>query len=495
MNNIMGLIPVVLFLLLMLSISFYVRREAVRREGGFINEYFIGGRRLGGFVLAMTTVATYSSVSSFVGGPGQAWNIGYGWLYMAMVQVVVIFLVLGIFGKKMAIIARKINAITVIDVIRRRYQSDLLANLAACVIVIFFSATMVAQFVGGAKLFEVFTGYDYLIGLALFGLIVVLYTTVGGFRGVAITDTLCALAMIIGMLLLSVGVIKTGGGLAAIADTIKNTDSAMLEPLSDGKMPYTLYFTQWLLVGVCTIALPQSVVRSLSYKDTKSLHRAMIIGTVVIAVVTFGMHWVGILTKGFMTAPVETYGGTIDNIIPYAIAHTMHPVLAGITIIGPIAATISTVSSLLIAASSAIIKDVCLNIAEKQQKEYSDKTLAVASMGLTIILGLLVFWIAIEPPSVIWKINMFAFGGLEAAFFWILLFGLFWSKSNKTGAICSLSGGVATYCITMALGYKFLSMHQIVLAIIVALVCFLVGNALGKPHDEDTQRLFFPEKF
>lgn len=136
----------------------------------------------------MTTVATYSSVSSFVGGPGQAWSIGFGWIYMSVVQVTALLLVLGILGKKMAMVSRKIDAVTIIDVIRHRYQSDVLANISAIIIVIFFAATMVAQFVGGAKLFEAVTGYSYLTGLIVFGLVVVIYTTVGGFRGVAITE-------------------------------------------------------------------------------------------------------------------------------------------------------------------------------------------------------------------------------------------------------------------------------------------------------------------
>ena len=156
----------------------------------------------------MTTVATYSSVSSFVGGPGQAWDIGFGWIYMSVVQVTALFLVLGILGKKMAIVSRKINAVTVIDVIRHRYQSDALANLSAVIIVLFFSATMVAQFVGGAKLFEAVTGYSYVVGLVVFGLVVVIYTAVGGFRGVAVTDALCAIAMLLGMFILLVGILK-----------------------------------------------------------------------------------------------------------------------------------------------------------------------------------------------------------------------------------------------------------------------------------------------
>jgi len=93
MTNIFALAPVIIFLVFLLGISAYIQRASKEeRSKDFAKDYFIGGRTLGGFVLAMTTAATYSSVSTFVGGPGVAWNIGYGWLYMAMVQVVVIFL-------------------------------------------------------------------------------------------------------------------------------------------------------------------------------------------------------------------------------------------------------------------------------------------------------------------------------------------------------------------------------------------------------------------
>lgn len=156
MNNVSILIPMLCFLAFMIILSIMIRRqqESSGRMKNFVQQYFIGNRDLGGFVLAMTTVATYSSVSSFVGGPGMAWQVGFGWIYMAIVQITAIFLVLGVFGKRVALISRKINAVTIIDIIRTRYQSDLLANISAFIIVLFFCATMVAQFVGGAKLLK-----------------------------------------------------------------------------------------------------------------------------------------------------------------------------------------------------------------------------------------------------------------------------------------------------------------------------------------------------
>ncbi len=496
MGNIVNLVPVIIFLLALLSISAYIQRASkANRQKDFAKDYFIGGRTLGGFVLAMTTAATYSSVSTFVGGPGVAWIIGYGWLYMAIVQVIVIFLVLGVFGKKIALIAREIDAVTVIDVLRARYHSNFLANMSALVIVAFFCATMVAQFVGAAKLFEAVTGFSYISGLTLFGLIVVFYTTIGGFKGVAVTDACCAIAMIVGMCILMGGMMSAGGGFDKITTYIATQHPDMLEPLSRGKMPISLYISQWLLVGICTLSLPQSVVRGISYKDTKALHRAMIIGTIVIGAMTIIATWIGILSKGILTENIATYGGSVDNIMPTAIIKSLSPFWAGVIIIGPIAATISTVSSLLLSSSSSIVKDVYMNIKGEKHETLSNNQVRLYSLAATIILGLLVYAIAINPPSVIWQINMFAFGGLETAFFWVLIFGLFWPKANKYGAIAAMSGGVLIYCVTMAMKIKVMDLHQIVLGIGFSLLLFLLGNSLGEPVDEKTQRIFFPERF
>ena len=491
MGNLATLLPLLAFMALMVGISFYVRREAA--GSSFLQNYFVGNRSLGGFVLAMTTVATYSSVSSFVGGPGMAWKIGFGWIYMAVVQVTAIFLVLGIFGKRVAILARRLNAVTVVDIIRARFQSDFLAGLAAFIIVLFFCGTMTAQFVGGAKLFSAVTGYSYETGLLLFGFAVVVFTAIGGFRAVALTDTCCAIAMMMGIVLLLYYVLEAGGGYDAIMGSIAANHPEMLEPLSGGNMPWGLYFTQWILVGICTIALPQSVVRGISYKDTKGLHHAMLIGTVVIGFMNIGINFAGILAHGVLTGELASYG-TVDNIIPTTIATVMPPALAGLAIIGPLAASISTISSLLLVASSAIIKDVYLHYRTERGEETSPRRLRILSMAATTVIGLVVFFIALTPPSVIWLINMFAFGGLETAFFWTLLLGLFWRRANKLGALLSMGGGTVVYCLAQGLGFKLMGLHQITIGIACSLFFFLLGSYLGKPEDERVLDMFFPRK-
>ena len=415
---------------------------------------------------------------------------------MAVVQVTALVLLYGILGKKMALVSRKLDAVTVIDVIRARYSSNALANVSAVVVVLFFAATMVAQFVGGAKLFEAVTGYSYLVGLVLFGVAVVLFTTIGGFRGVAVTDAICGVAMLIGIFVLAAGILAAGGGYENIMDTIRANRPEMLEPFGGGSMPASLYFTQWLLVGIFTFVLPQSAVRCMGFKNTKALHGAMIMGTVIIGLMMIGVTSLGVLSAGVLTGDLASYGGSVDNIIPQAIAQTLPPWLAGVAIIGPIAASISTVSSLLIASSSAIIKDVYLHHCESSGKKPTERKIARSSQAVTLCVGAIVFVLAIVPPDVIWKINMFAFGGLETAFFWVLVCGLFWKRAGKWGALLSTIGGTASYCLCMALGFKVMGLHQIVIGITVAGVLMMVGSLLGRRDAADEERMcevFFPE--
>ncbi len=487
------LLPLILFLLVALGVSIVVRRRTAAAGGGFVNSYFIGNRALGGFVLAMTTIATYGSVSSFVGGPGQAWQTGFGWVYMAVVQVTALVLLYGIFGKKMGLVSRRLNAVTVVDVVRARYGSNALANLSALVIVLFFAATMVAQFVGGAKLFEAVTGYSYVVGLVLFGIAVVLFTTIGGFRGVAVTDALCGIMMLVGIVVLAFGILSAGGGYEAIMQSIKASSPQMLEPFSGGTMPASLYFTQWLLVGVFTFVLPQSVVRTMGYKDVKSLHSAMIWGTVIIGAMMIGVTSLGVLSAGVLTEDLAAYGSSVDNIIPTVIARSLPPVLAGVAIIGPVAASISTVSSLLISSSSAIIKDVYLAWCADHGRTPAERTVAFSSQATTLLIGLLVFALSIVPPDVIWKINMFAFGGLETAFFFVLVCGLFWKRANATGALASMAGGTVAYCACMAAGFKVADLHQIVIGIMVAGILMVAGTLASRQRPEARMDVFFPE--
>lgn len=482
-------VPLLLFLLALLFIA---RSEACKSGGDFIKSYFLGDRALQGFVLAMTLVATYGSVSSFVSGPGLAWRYGLGWVVFAAPQIITGFLVLGVLGKKMSLVSRRIGAITVIDVIVARFKSSALGAFLSLSLLFFFIAMMVGQFIGGAQLISQAAGIHYVAGLVLFGSVVVLYTTFGGFRAVAITDTVCALLMLAGMGVLAADIIGEAGGLTLLMQKIAKDAgaqqaAAFIDPTSCGALPLTLLFSSWILVGFATVALPQSAVRCMAYKSTQDLHLAMIVSTVVCGALMIGMTLLGFLARAAVPES-EAFGGNTDAMIPYLITHHMNPWVAGITLVAPIAATMSTVSSLLIAASSAIIKDLIL----RRYSLLPDRSEKVARFAkiCTFFIGLLSLILAINPFEIIVWINMFAFGGLEIAFLCPLVGGLFWSRATAKGAWVSVLGGLAVYAWACLAKPDLGGWHAVSTALVVSIISFvLVSLAETKNINQD----FFPQ--
>ena len=243
-GNIWGLLPVFLFMMAMLAVSIYLRNAASKKSSGnFLNEYFTGSRSLGGFVLAMTTVATYSSVSSFVGGPGQAWDIGFIRISIRRGTSDRMDLYVRRSGDGFVSRAghpRQKKWPSCPEDQRgdghRRHPPQISVRCAGQPVgghhrtVLFRDDGRAVC--GGAKLFEAVTGYSYVVGLVVFGLVVVIYTAVGGFRGVAVTDALCAIAMLVGMFILLVGILKAGGGYASIMEQITVRRPELLEPFS-----------------------------------------------------------------------------------------------------------------------------------------------------------------------------------------------------------------------------------------------------------------------
>ena len=167
------IIPIILYLLVILYIAYLVSKKKNEAGVNFTEEYYIGSRNMGGLVLAMTIIATYVGASSFIGGPGVAYKLGLGWVLLACIQVPTAFFTLGILGKKLAIISRKINGVTIIDLLRARYKSDIVVILCSIAMLIFFVGAIVAQFVGGGRLFESVTGLPYIVGLVIFSAVVI----------------------------------------------------------------------------------------------------------------------------------------------------------------------------------------------------------------------------------------------------------------------------------------------------------------------------------
>lgn len=481
----MLIIPIFIYILAILVIAWQTGKHK-HKAGKFMEEYFIGSRSMGGLVLAMTLISSYVGASSFIGGPGVAYNLGLSWVFLACIQVPTAFFTLGILGKKLAIISRKINGVTITDYLRARYESNLVIVLASLMMLIFFIGTIVAQFVGGARLFESVTGLSYNFGLILFTAVVIIYTTFGGFRAVTITDAIQGIVMLLATGLLFFIILEKGNGMENIMQTLLKTNPNLLTPDSNGAVSKPFILSFWMLVGVGVLGLPVTEVRCMGFKDSKAMHRAMIIGTSIVGILMLGMHLVGV-----MGAAVEPGVEVGDKIIPILAIKNMHPILAGVFIAGPLAAIMSSVDSLLIMSSAAIVKDLYINYIDKNPSESKIKKLSFAT---SLLLGIIVFILALNPPKLLVWINLFALAGQEAAFFCPILLGLYWKRANATGAAVSMIFSVVFYLYTVIMNIKIMNMHQIVPTIVFSVLLFTIGSYFGKPNSEKVNELFFSEK-
>lgn len=480
------ILPLIGYLILVYILAAYANR-ILSASGNFLEEYFIGSRQMGGFVLAMTLVATYTSASSFVGGPGVAYKMGLGWVLLAMIQLPAAWLSLSVLGKKYAIIARRINAVTINDILRARYDNKWVVIFGSLSLVVFFIAAMVAQFVGGARLFEGMTGLSYNTGLMIFAVTVVLYTTIGGFRAVALTDAVQGVVMMIGTTALLYGVVKAGGGIPQLVASLHQTDPALITPAGPDHFlnkPFILSF--WVLVCFGVIGIPHTAVRCFGYKDSRSMHRAVILGTFVMGYLMLGMHLCGAF--GRVIVPGLTIG---DKIMPALTLEVLPPVFAGIFLAGPLAAIMSTIDSQLILASATIVKDLYINYVKKGEKE----NVRVRGMSFitTAIIGMIVLGAAFNPPDLIVWLNLFAFGGLQAAFLWPLVLGLYWKRANAPGALAAMMTGVGSYFYFATYVKRVAGMHVIVPVLAITLGVFVVISLVTPRPNARTLGIFWGE--
>lgn len=465
------LLPLIGYLLLVFGLSVYAYRR--RQAGNFLNEYFLGGRSMGGFVLAMTLIGTYVSASSFIGGPGAAYKYGLGWVLLSMIQLPTMLLSLGILGKKFAILARRYNAITLNDMLYARYNSPLLVWFASISLLVAFIGAMAVQFIGGARLLETAANIPYDIGLLIFGVTIALYTTFGGFRASVLNDAMQGIVMLIGTVILLVGVIYAAGGLHSAVDKLQQIDPMLVSPQgSNGilSMPFMASF--WVLVCFGVIGLPNTAVRCISYRDSKALHRGIIIGTIVIGILMLGMHLAGALGRAVMpnlTIP--------DQVLPALMVTVLPPLAAGIFLAAPMAAIMSNINAHLLQASATIIKDLYLSV--RPQQIHNERRIKILSSMTTLLLGLLVLLASLRPPDMIIWLNLLAFGGLEAVFLWPLVLGLYWERANAVGALSAMFTGAICYTLLASFNLQLGGYHPIVPSLLLSLMAFIIGNRFG----------------
>ncbi|MDU8924202.1 sodium/pantothenate symporter [Pasteurellaceae bacterium LIM206] len=464
--------PLVIYLAFIFGAAIYAYVK--RQKGDFLTEYYVGNRSMTGFVLAMTTASTYASASSFVGGPGAAYKYGLGWVLLAMIQVPAVWLALGALGKKFAMLSRETNALTINDLLLYRYKNKYLVWISCVALLIAFFAAMTTQFIGGARLLETTIGIDYTQSLLIFALTVGLYTFIGGFRAVVLTDTIQGTVMILGTIILLGAVIYAAGGVESAVTKLTEIDPHLVSPYGPNDMlGFQFMMSFWILVCFGVVGLPHTAVRCMAFKDSKALHSGMLIGTVILSIIMFGMHLAGALGRAVLpdlTIP--------DQVIPTLMLKVLPPIVAGIFLAAPMSAIMSTIDAQLIQSSSIFIKDLYLSA--KPEAARNQRRITVLSSVVTFTISVVLVFLALNPPDMIIWLNLFAFGGLEAAFLWVIVLGIYWEKANAYGAIGSMLAGLGSYIYLTVAKLKPFDFHAIVPALVLGLIAFLVANKLGE---------------
>ena len=217
------------------------------------------------------------------------------------------------------------------------------------------------------------------------------------------------------------------------------------------------------------------------------MHNAMVMGTFIIGFLLLCVHLSG--TLGRAVLPNLAVG---DLIMPTLTVELLPPFWAGVFVAGPLAAIMSTVDTMLLLVSAAIIKDLYVRYRLKgDTAQIPANKLSRMSLLCTFGTGILVFLASFNPPDLLVWINLFAFGGLEAVFLWPVVLGLYWRKANACGALWSMAGGVVTFIVLTASKIPLMGIHPIVPTVLISLLAFWLGGYYGSPVSKEVERLFW----
>lgn len=467
----LGVLCVYLLINAVIGYAVWSRRRRLTNER--TEDYYIGGRSLGSVALVFTILASLVSAGSFLGNPGVAYTVGWAWVLQSLAFVPSAIFLLGPLSKKFAIVSRKLGSVTVTDILRHRYDNPFLVVAAAVGMVVFLVAYMVAQFVGGARVIESITGLPYVWGVVIFGVMVAGYTAFGGFKADVITDVFQGLVMLAGSFLLWFAVLSVASW-SEVTEEVRRTSPDMMTLPGPGDVTIPFLTSMFIVFGIGSAVLPHIAVRAMSYRETQAMHNAMIWGPMIGYV--FGVGFAALGVFAHVLVPNLSSG---DLAIPTLILDVLPGWMAGPLLAAPIAAIMSTVDSMILVVSAAIVKDLYHNYVDRAA---SDERLSKLGAGTSLVIGVVVMVAAFRPPELLTFLVIFAIGGLQVTLFWPVILGLYWKRANATGAVLSIVSGLASFLLLKSyLTAWTLGMDPLVISLVVSGVAFVAGSYATRP--------------
>ena len=480
------LVPFTVYFVANLGIGLYGRRVLAGTAGQkFVEEYYVGSRSLGPVVLAFTLTTSLASAGTFLGTPALAYREGFVWLIIGIGQMTSGYLMLGLLGKKFAIIGRKVRAFTVSRVLAVRFPHPLVGGGTALLMVFFLLFYMTAQFIGGARIFESLSGVPYEVGLSVMALTTVIYTTMGGFRAVVMTDTLQGAIMLVGVIALFGAILLRAGGLEPLTSAMMEVDPNLLTPDAGGDYSIlSIISMTWILLGIATVGLPHGAIRSLSYRDSRALHRGILLASVMMFIFTFLTWFSGAAANAVLGPAIEVP----DQVIPLTIIELFPPIVAGVALAAPFAAIMSTVSSMLLVCASGLAEDIYV---DAMKRSLPGKRRAAFNRRVTLALGLLVFMMALTPPPFLQLLVFYAIGGLASGLVVPLLCGLYWPRANTAGALGAVYAGTLSYIVMATFVRSPFGIHDVAWSLSISAVAMVVGSLATPPPSKEILETFW----
>lgn len=487
--NICIIIAIIVYLLGVLLIGFLFSKNNSSTE-----DFYLGGRKMGPIVTAMSAEASDMSSWLLMGLPGVAYLSGIcdaAWTAIGLAAGTWLnwFLV----SRRLRRYSNKLSAITVPDFLAKRFHDkrNIISATAALVIIVFFVPYTASGFAACGKLFHSLFGVDYMAAMIISALVIVTYTIMGGFRAVCITDLVQSIVMSVALLTVVLFGIHAAGGWSAVVDNAQSLSGYLsMNATHDAvtntaKLYGVITIISTMAWGLGYFGVPHILVRFMAIENEKKLVLsrriasiwvviAMSIG-ILIGVVGLAMSNTGAIDK---LEDSETIIMAITGLLSkYGVFAAL---VAGIILAGILASTMSTSDSQLLTAASGVSKDILQDFLHIKMSE----KMGLAAARVTIIgIAIVSMFLARDPNSSVFNIVSFAWAGFGGAFGAVILCSLFWKRTNLVGALAGMiTGGVSIFVwkfLVRPLG-GVLDIYELLPAFVISFVVIVVVSLLTK---------------
>lgn len=500
MNSItIGIFIVILvYLVMMVAIGIFYSKK-----NNDVNDFYLGGRKLGPLVTAMSAEASDMSSYLLMGLPGLAYLSG-----LADVGWTAIGLALGTYfnwllvSKRLRRYSAKAgNAITIPEFFSNRYRdkSRLLLAISAIIIVIFFVPYTASGFAACGKLFSTLFGIPYFPAMIGSAVIIVAYTALGGFLAASTTDLIQSIVMTFALIIVAIFGVSAAGGMDNVVNNAQSLSGYLSmftthDAASGSSNPYGLItIISTLAWGLGYFGMPHILLRFMGTESEEKLTLSRRIATIWVVISMFVAIFIGIVGYSIsLTGKIDlftTSGESETLIIKLAMLLSKHGViaiiLAGLILAGILACTMSTSDSQLLAASSSVSQNLLQDVFHINLSKQASMVAARLTVVIIAVIGVI---IARDPDSSIFTIVSFAWAGFGASFGPVMIFSLFWKRSNRNGAVAGMIVGGA-----MVFIWKYLvkplggiwGIYELLPAFICACIAIVVVSLLTAPPSKE----------